>query len=238
MVPEFGYPEPGRGTNQMKNDENISVYIVDDHPVITDSLSEYFKQKAGFAVIGASHDTASATTAIRQNPPDVIILDIELPGDNAFEFARNLADAGTDIKVLFFTAFLTDAYLLEASTLPVFGYLTKTAGMNELAEAVRNLANGQHVFSKDVLARFPAGIHSVMQKVPKTRLGSLTPREREVLKYIASDMTGKEIAGKLGLSSRTIDRHKANIMDKLGIHSQVGLTRFAVAEGLCQPSAT
>jgi DNA-binding NarL/FixJ family response regulator len=221
----------------MKADGQISVFIIDDHPVITDCLAEYLRRQPGFTVAGTSLKAESALPLLRQNPPDVLILDIELPGENAFEFARRLTVAGNDIKILFFTAFLTDAYLLEASTLPLFGYLTKSVSMSELAEGVRTLADGRHVFSQDVLARFPAGINSVMQKIPKTRLGSLTAREREVLKYIASDMTGKEIAARLGLSSRTIDRHKANIMDKLGIHSQVGLTRFAVAEGLCQPSA-
>ncbi len=141
---------------------------------------------------------------------------------------------GGKTKILFFTAFLSDAYILEASSLNVFGYLTKTVSLDELAQGVFTLAEGKHVFSKDVQSRFPEGTSSFTNKNPKVRLSTLTPREREVLKFIASDMTGKEIANKLGLSSRTVDRHKANIMDKLAIHSQVGLTRFAVAEGLCE----
>ena len=215
-------------------DDKISIFIVDDHPVIRESLSEFFTAKKLFHVLGSSANTTDAMDAIGANPPDILILDIEIPGENAFEFARKLRGLGGKTKVLFFTAFLSDAYILEASSLTVFGYLTKTVSLDELAQGVLALAKGKHVFSKDVQSKFPEGTSSFTNKNPKVRLSTLTQREREVLKFIASDMTGKEIANKLGISSRTVDRHKANIMDKLAIHSQVGLTRFAVAEGLCE----
>lgn len=214
----------------------ISIQIVDDHPIIRDSLAEFLSAQTDFFVTGTSADSITAMQNVSRDPPDIVILDIDVPGEHAFELARKFSGSMYDTKVLFFSAFLTDAYLLEASSLRVFGYLTKTVSLEELANSIRILANGSHVFSNDILERFPGGISSVLRKLPKTRLATLTPREREVLRFIASDMTGKEIAMKLGLSSRTVDRHKANIMDKLAIHSQVGLTRFAVAEGLCQPN--
>ena len=219
-------------------DDKISIHIVDDHPVIRESLSEYFTAKKLFHVTGSSANADDAMESIGKNPPDILILDIEIPGENAFEFARKVHNLGGKTKILFFTAFLSDAYILEASSLPVFGYLTKTVSLDELAQGVFTLAEGKHAFSKDVQNRFPEGTSTFTSKNPKVRLSTLTPRDREVLKFIASDMTGKEIANKLGLSSRTVDRHKANIMDKLAIHSQVGLTRFAVAEGLCEPRWT
>ena len=234
LLPFLAWDSTSAETMVRIMDDKISVYIVDDHPVIRDSLSEYFSAKNLFHVIGSSASADDAMDAITTNPPDVLILDIEIPGENAFEFARKLQSLGGKTKVLFFTAFLSDAYILEASSLTVFGYLTKTVSMDELAQGVFTLAEGKHVFSKDVQSRFPEGVATFTSKHPKVRLSTLTPREREVLKFIASDMTGKEIASKLGLSSRTVDRHKANIMDKLAIHSQVGLTRFAVAEGLCE----
>lgn len=218
----------------MNLDEKISVHIVDDHPIISDSLAEFFSAQQDFLVTGTSADSVSTMRNVAKNPPDIVILDIEIPGENTFELARNISSSLTDTKILFFSAFLTDAYLMEAATLPIFGFLTKSVSLEELLEGIRKLANGQHVFSNDVLERFPGGMGTILHNLPKTRLGTLTPREREVLKFIASDMTGKDIAMKLGLSSRTVDRHKANLMDKLAIHSQVGLTRFAVAEGLCQ----
>ncbi len=215
-------------------DQKISLYIVDDHLVISESLKEYFTTKKFFHVIGAKSNTDGLLESFAENPPDVLILDVDIPGENSFEFARKVQSLGGKTKVLFFTAFLSDAYLLEASSLTVFGYVTKTVSLNELAQSVVTLCEGKHAFSKDVESRIPDGIASLTSKNPKVRLSTLTTREREVLKFIASDMTGKEIANKLGLSSRTVDRHKANIMDKLAIHSQVGLTRFAVAEGLCE----
>jgi DNA-binding NarL/FixJ family response regulator len=215
-------------------DDRINIHIVDDHPVIRESLSEYFNSKKLFHVTGSSANADDAMQSICKHPPDILILDIEIPGENAFEFARKVHSLGGKTKILFFSAFLSDAYILEASSLPVFGYLTKTVSLDELAQGVLALHQGKHVFSKDVQSRFPEGTASFLSKKPKVRLSTLTPREREVLKFIASDMTGKEIAMKLGLSSRTVDRHKANIMEKLAIHSQVGLTRFVVAEGLCE----
>lgn len=219
----------------MGSAKKISLYFVDDHPIISESLCAYFRDHSDFEVFGSSTSSDDAYTEIMKHPPDVVVMDIEIPGESPFQVARKIQEYSRGTRVLFFSAYLSDAYILEATTLDTFGYMTKPVGLEELTQGIRTLASGEHAFSRDVLARFPGGIRTMLQNLPKTRLGMLTPREREVLKYIANGYTGKDIALKLSLSARTIDRHKANIMEKLGIHSQVGLTRFAVAEGLCQP---
>jgi DNA-binding NarL/FixJ family response regulator len=109
----------------------------------------------------------------------------------------------------------------------------KSASVTEIAEAVRSVSAGRAYFSKEVASRFVA-----TDKTRVARLQKLTSREREVLRCVARDLSGKEIAQELGLSVRTVDRHKANIMEKLGIHSQVGLTLYAIAEGMSDPRAT
>jgi DNA-binding NarL/FixJ family response regulator len=123
--------------------------------------------------------------------------------------------------------------------LRIYGYLLKSASVGEIAHAIRTVAAGASYLSAEAASRLPDGamLGPRPAGLPTARLGRLTSREREVLRLVASDLSCKEIAVKLGLSARTVDRHKANIMEKLDIHSQVGLTRFAVAEGVCDPRA-
>ncbi len=208
----------------------ISLMIVDDHPLVRDSLSYFLGAEGGFDVLGSVATADACYEALSEGvDPDIVLMDIEMPGSSAFRVAMDLKKQGHRARFVFLTAYLTDANLGEALQLGVCGYLLKQADVKDLADAIREVAAGRSAFGPEVRKRLEGTARLV------SRVSLMTAREKEVLRCVASDLSGKEIAVKLGLSVRTVDRHKANIMEKLKIHSQVGLTRFAVAEGLCDP---
>lgn len=208
----------------------ISLMIVDDHPLVRDSLSHFLGGEGGFDVLGSVATADACYLALSEGvDPDIVLMDIEMPGSSAFRIATDLKKEGYRARFVFLTAYLTDVNLGEALQLGVCGYLLKQADVKDLADAIREVAAGRNAFAPEVRERLDGTGRLV------SRISLLTAREKEVLRCVASDLSGKEVAVKLGLSVRTVDRHKANIMEKLKIHSQVGLTRFAVAEGLCDP---
>lgn len=213
--------------------DQIRLIIVDDHPLVRDSIGLLMAKEAEFSVISSCATADECLQAARASAPDAVLMDIEMPGSNVFQIVREHLRLGLKCRFVFLSAFLTDAYLQEVLHIgqdSAVGYLLKTAPISEITHAIRTVVNGKSYLAAAALARLPEHRQGAV-----SRLGLLTPREREVLQLVASDLSCKQIAGKLGLSIRTVDRHKANIMEKLDIHSQVGLTRFALAEGVCDP---
>lgn len=221
-------------------DRAIRLLVVDDHPLVRESLIIFLGAEPGIEIAGACNNADAAQRAALELTPDVILMDIEMPGTCAFKVARELTRALPSLRFVFISAYLTDANIDSVLELEPAGYLLKSANVADIGAAVRQAAAGNSFFGPEVKDRlFEGGISgSSRDKKPRTRMGLLTVREREVLRCVASDLSGKEIAQKLGLSARTVDRHKANIMEKLKIHSQVGLTRFALAEGILDPRST
>lgn len=208
----------------------IRVLVVDDHPLVRESLMVLLDRAGDIEVVGSAGSAEDALGQSKTLRPDVILMDIEMPGRSPFAVARELAQEPGAPRVLFLSAYLTDGHVQETLSLKNCGYMVKSASVKEIAEAVRSVNDGRTYFSKEVASRFVATDHTRV-----ARLSKLTSREREVLRCVARDLSGKEIAHELGLSVRTVDRHKANIMEKLSIHSQVGLTLYAIAEGISDP---
>ncbi len=208
----------------------IRVLVVDDHPLVRESLVVLLDRSGDIEVVGSAGSAEEALGLSQTLRPDVLLMDIEMPGRSPFAVARELSQVPGAARVLFLSAFLTDSHVQETLTLKGCGYMVKSASVKEIADAVRSVNQGRAYFSKEVASRFVATDQSRVARVQK-----LTSREREVLRCVARDLSGKEIAHELGLSVRTVDRHKANIMEKLAIHSQVGLTLYAIAEGMSDP---
>jgi two-component system response regulator NreC len=160
-----------------------------------------------------------------------------MAGTSAFKVAADLRKEGFGTRFVFLSAYLTDSNVQEILALGGSGYLLKSAGVGEIAAAIRTVAAGGSHFGAEVRERVSEERPGARALRPRSRLALLTTREKEVLRCVANDLSGKEIATLLSLSVRTVDRHKSNIMEKLAIHSQVGLTRFAFAEGLCDARA-
>ncbi|MFZ4430614.1 MAG: response regulator [Phycisphaerales bacterium] len=214
----------------------IRVVLADDHTLVRQSLSRLLNEHADMQAIA---DVGSADEAVeaclRQGAAvDVVLLDIDMPGIAAFDAARTIIARCPGAKVIFLSAFTHERYIQAALACGAMGYLCKTEPPEKVVKAIRAVASGQSYFSPEVQARLvvdSSGVHLEM----KPTMQHLTPRELEVLTYIAKGLSKKEIANLMHLSVKTVENHTANVMSRLDIHDRVQLTRLAIREGLIEP---
>lgn len=212
-----------------KSQGPIKILVVDDHPVVRKGISAALSRTDGFEIVGEAGDGDAAIQAARQHLPDVVLLDIDLPGRNGLSVAEVLRAELPEIKVVILSMFSSEGYVTQALKAGVQGCLPKASPMDQVADAVRSVSNGEVYFSEDV-ARMALGRMVRNGRMPSPE--DLTPREREVLVQIAEGLSNKEIASVLGLGVRTVETHRDRLMRKLGIHSVAGLTKFAIRHGL------
>jgi DNA-binding NarL/FixJ family response regulator len=210
----------------------VRVVLVDDHPIWRDAL-ERDLVLAGFAVVGAFGDGEAAVRTAAALRPDVVLLDVQLPGMSGAETAAKLVGIDPGVRILMFSASGEDADVLAAVAAGARGYLVKSAPREELLDAVRRTAAGEVVFGPG-LAALVLGEHRRLGPSggaagARTRL---TAREIEVLRMVATGMTARQIADQLVVSVRTVQNHVQNTLRKLQLHNRVELTRWAVEHGV------
>lgn len=214
----------------MKERRRIRILVVDDHPVVRKGLSVALSRNEGFDVVAEAADADSALQAARDFLPDVVLLDIDLPGRNGLSVAEQLRSELPDIKVVILSMFTSEGYIMQALKTGVQGCVPKEACLEEVARAVQSVSDGDVYFSEGV-ARMALG-RMVRNGHSPASPEDLTQREREVLVQIAEGLSNKEIASALNLGVRTVETHRDRLMRKLGIHSVAGLTKFAIRHGL------
>lgn len=211
----------------------ISILIVDDHESLRELLKYRLEDQADMKVVAHVGDGEKAVQEALACEPNIILMDIDMPGLSAFDAAERIMTRRPDTRIIFFTAFVRDRFIEQALAVRAWGYVTKTEGAESVVKAIRNVASGFAYFSPEVQARLVLG-----PKGPRLRhneqsvVSTLTHREREILCYIARGMTKKDVADTICVSIKTVDYHVTNLMDKLKIHDRVELTRFAIREGL------
>ncbi|MEO1129781.1 MAG: response regulator transcription factor [Planctomycetota bacterium] len=212
------------------------VILVDDQALVRDALARRLDAASDIVVVGEAPDADEAVELALERAPDVVIFDIDMPGRSAFDAARALLDRRPNVRVLFLSAYMTDHYIERALDAGASGYLTKGEPARSLLAALRALMDGRTYFSPEIQSRLVIDVDGPkLHPERATRLSILTPREREVVAYIARGMTKRQIAETMHLSIKTIENHSNNLMSKLDIHDRVGLARFAIREGLSQP---
>ncbi len=212
----------------------IRVLLVDDHALVRDTLGSRLTGEPDIEVIGAAADAQSGFERARTDAPDVLVLDVDMPGLASFEAARRLHQEAPQVRILFLSAYSNDHYIQEALKAKAKGYVTKSEPFETVLEAIRRVAAGRVFFSDEVAGRIIAGPDGVGLGATKTRTGTLTARELEVLRYLAQGLSKKKIAELLGRSLKTIEGHVQNLMSKLDIHDRVELARYAIREGLVE----
>lgn len=209
----------------------ISVVIVDDHALLREGTRQILERAGGFEIVGEADDGDKVEELVAETAPDVLLLDVRLPGANGVEVARRVAQASPGTKVLMLSAFDEVDYVQACLAVGVAGYLLKTTPSDELVGAIRAAYAGVVVLGPGLssnLVRQPVG----------TRGGSgveaLTSREREVVRLVALGLSNKAIALELGISPRTVEGHLNHVFDKVGASSRSALVRLAMVNGLIE----
>lgn len=204
----------------------VKVLIADDHAIVRAGLRTLINAEADLALVGEATGGTEAIEKVHSLLPDVLVLDISMPDLDGIEVIRALKQDASSCIILILTVHEDEALLREAIQLGAAGYIIKYAAESELIAAIHSVCRGE-------LYVHPKMIRSLLQpsKKPapatKKMLEALTSREEEILKYIVQGYTNKQVAEELGISTRTVEGHRANLTEKLGIHSRVDLLRYA-----------
>lgn len=212
----------------------VRVLLVEDHALVRAGIRALLEDLGGIQVVGEAGDGHEAWRLIEARRPDVILMDIAMPGLNGLEAAARVVKEFPDIRVIMVSMYSNEEYVLKALRMGASGYLLKDAGANELEIALKAVARGNIYLSPAVSKHV---IKEYIERVGGTAasLEPLTPRQREILQLIAEGRTSKEIAQEMGLSVKTVETHRANLMQRLDIHDVAGLVRYAIRMGLVTP---
>lgn len=211
----------------------IRVMLVDDHSLVREGVRHVLAALEDFTVVAEAGEAETALRLARETRPDLIILDLSLPGIGGLELTTRFRALLPEVRVLILSVHDHPEYVLGAVRAGAQGYLRKDTSPADLRQAIRAVANGESYFSPGVARHLTAAVRGEpVPDDPASRLGRLTPREREVLAGIAAGETSRGIAGRLGLSPRTVETYRESLARKLDIKTVAALTRFAIEAGL------
>ena len=217
----------------MKNLKNpVRVILADDHVLVHAGIRALLEKLPGVAVVGEAGDGREVLNLVKLRRPDVVLMDISMPGLNGLDAAARLAREFPAVRVIILSMHSNEDYYWRALKAGAAGYLLKKAASVELETALRRVAHGEIYLSQEISARllkkFP--LHGIIER--KSPLEQLTDRQREVLQLIAEGQNTKQIGEILQVSPKTLDYHRMKLMERLNMHDIPGLVRFALRMGL------
>ena len=205
------------------------ILLADDHLLVMEGLRKLLE--AEHDLIGTVEDGVTLVDMAKELEPDIILLDISMPMLNGIEAARKIKKLLPECKLIFVTMHGDSTYVIEAFRAGASGYLLKRSAASELSQAIRAVRNGQQYLSPLVTKDVLNPLLEPSQDIP-ARLGTLTARQREVLQLVAEGRSAKEIANILKISVKTVEFHKAQIMEHVGLHTTAELTKYAISQGI------
>ncbi|MBL8747322.1 MAG: response regulator transcription factor [Phycisphaerae bacterium] len=215
----------------------IRVMCVDDHAFLIEGLRARIALESDMIFVGSSRTLDGLKEEIAALQPDVLLIDVEIPGPDVFQVILDLHRSIINLHVVVLSAHVRDRYIDSAIASGARGYLAKTEDPGTIIDGVRRVVQGHFAFSPDVAPR----VHDPSTRgsgagssLPGSRLGMLTPREQQILRMIGQGQSRTAIAQVIHRSPKTVDAHRASIMEKLGIHDRVELARYAIREGLVE----
>ncbi len=215
---------------------SITVLLADDHVIVRQGLIALLKTDGNFRIVGEARNGREAVTLALELRPDVILMDIAMPVLNGLEATRQILTANPSARVVILSAHSDEAYIEKMREAGVFGFLEKQTSAEILTKALREVFKGNVFFSPSILKRMSSAPAVVRGRdgLAKNEGRRLTSRESEVLQLVAEGSANKQIADVLGISIKTVEKHRQHLMDKLGIHDTAGLTRHAIATGVIE----
>jgi DNA-binding NarL/FixJ family response regulator len=215
------------------SDVGLRIVIADDHEVVRQGVRGVLDGEDGFHVVGEAQDGDAAIALVADVQPDVLVLDVNMPGKSGLDVTRELRAAGVSVRILILSMHDEPEYVLQAVRSGADGYVLKDVSPAELRDAVQAVYEGREYFTAQVSRQLSVGLREEIEEQQlRTGLDSLTPRETEVLLLIAEGHTNREAGDRLDISPRTIETHRERVMDKLRVRTVAGLTRFVVEHGL------
>jgi DNA-binding NarL/FixJ family response regulator len=218
--------------------KKITILLAEDHVIVREGLRNMLDSEADFEVVGEATTGRQAVALVQKLQPAVIVMDIAMPLLNGLEATRQILQASTGTKVLVLSAHSDDMYVEQAIAFGAKGFLLKQTSSSDLAKAIREVAKGNTFFSPPVAKRLQRQNQKSLDRkgMLKTKVIQLSSRETEVLQLIAEGEANKQIADELGISIKTVEKHREHLMQKLDIHDTASLTRYAIAAGIIESS--
>jgi DNA-binding NarL/FixJ family response regulator len=218
--------------------KRITILLAEDHTIVREGFRKLLEAEDDLEVVGEAQTGRQAVELTRKLRPAVVVMDIAMPLLNGLEATRQIRKAFPDIKVIILSAHSDDAYVDQAIAIGAVGFLLKQTSSHNLSEAIREVQKGNTFFSRSIAKRLRN--HQPKSSngggLLKKRIARLTSREMEVLQLIAEGKANKETAAELGISIKTVEKHRQNLMAKLNIHEISGLTRYAIGAGIIESS--
>jgi DNA-binding NarL/FixJ family response regulator len=211
----------------------IAILLVDDHPVVREGYRRLLERQPGFRVAAEAEDAASAYQAYRSAAPDVVVMDLSLPGVGGLEAVRHIRQWDHGARILVFTMHSGAAFALKAFEAGAAGYITKSSAPAELVRAVATVAKGGRALSEDIAHE----IATERLSGRRSLVDDLGPRETEILRLVASGLTTEQIAASLNLSSKTVQNYHYQIKSKIGARTDAHLVWLAIGAGLLAPES-
>lgn len=220
------------------NTKRITILLADDHTIVREGLRRMIELDTDLEVIGEARDGREAVAMTTELRPDVVLMDIAMPGLNGLEATRQLIKTFPSIKIIILTAHNDDAYVQSAVDSGAYGFLLKQASTDEVCRAIRLVHSGKPFYTQSVAKRF-THLNTKRKDSPtqiRGKAAQLSSREMEVLQLIAEGKANKQTADELCISIKTVEKHRGKLMEKLDIHDTAGLTRYAIAAGIVECS--
>ena len=215
----------------------IRIMIADDHKMFRDGLKEILNKESNIVVVAEANDGAEVLKILESESVDVVLMDIDMGGFNGIETTKAILAKNINTRILVLSMHSDSKYIISMLEAGARGYILKNAGKEEMIAAINTVASGDSYFSSQVSSKITEqlqkkrsynNIRPLQEEIP------LTPREFEVLKLIAQEYSNPEIAEMLFISIRTVDTHRRNLLEKLGVKNTAGLVKYAIRKGLLE----
>ena len=218
--------------------KRITVLLAEDHQIVREGFRSLLKHEPDIEVVAEAETGREAVRLARKLRPEIVVMDIAMPLLNGLEATRQICRALPGTRVLILSAHSDDVYVEQTMGLGAAGFLVKQSSSHVLVTAIRAVQKGEAFFSPSITRRFLGRSQKSLDRSgrPNRKSNRLSPREIEVLQLIAEGKVNKQVAAELGVTFKTVDKHRQHLMAKLNIHDTAGLTRYAISAGIIESS--